>query len=588
MRSREGGREDAGRPNRVGGVSRLALVDLFAGCGGMTRGFEDSGEFRSVFAVEMDHDAAATYAANFGDHVACRRIEDVAAFPAADVVIGGPPCQGFSPLNREAVGFERRGLWRQYLRALEAIEPRAFVMENVPELLRSAEYAEFRRRAEALGFRVEGKVLNAADFGVPQRRRRAIVIGLRADATPWPIPTHADPSTLVAERATSVEDVGEGRRAWVTFREAVEGLALRPDGRRWHRPRRPRPESVRRYKAVPRDGGDRFAMQRNLDRAGLGHLVPRCWRQKPTGTTDVFGRLWWDRPALTIRTEFYKPEKGRYLHPSAHRPITVREAARLMSFPDDFVLPEDQAMSSVARQVGNAVPPLLAHRIADALAPSLRSEAHPAVPYAGIRHKEQLGGLGAAAGGAHGGLDAVGGGGDVLVLPDPHHGPARRREQLVDLRVALPVAGQLLLPEGFVGARHRAVLGTGVPEAAIDVDGDLGRPEDQVGAARHALHRPPVDPVAEPPPVQLRAQVELRRGVPGPHPRHPLADARGRGRHRRSDAASHAADSRRSIRDPAGSGDATRATPRREVGAPPAGRRGDRRAGEGGPGALSA
>ncbi len=340
----------------------LTLVDLFAGCGGMTRGFEDSGAFRSVFAVEFDRDAAATYAANFGDHVARGAIEDVAVFPEADVVIGGPPCQGFSPLNREAVGFERRGLWREYLRALEAARPRAFVMENVPELLRSAEYVEFKRQAEALGFAVEGEILNAADFGVPQRRRRAIVIGVREGAVPWPKPTHAE------------------RARWVTFREAVEGLPLRADGQRWHRPRRPRPESVRRYKAVPRDGGDRFAMQRNLDRAGLGDLVPRCWRNKPTGTTDVFGRLWWDRPALTIRTEFYKPEKGRYLHPSAHRPITVREAARLMSFPDDFLLPEDQSMSSVARQVGNAVPPLLARRIAESLAAALGT-IPSAVPY---------------------------------------------------------------------------------------------------------------------------------------------------------------------------------------------------------------
>ncbi|HEX4305461.1 MAG TPA: DNA cytosine methyltransferase [Solirubrobacterales bacterium] len=344
----------------------LTLVDLFSGCGGMTRGFEDSGEFRSVFAVEFDRDAAATYATNFGDHVACGRIEDVAAFPDADVVIGGPPCQGFSPLNREAVGFERRGLWREYLRALEAIRPRAFVMENVPELLRSSEYVEFKRQAETLGFAVEGEILNAADFGVPQRRRRAIVIGVRDGRVPWPPPTHADPAP------------------WVTFREAVEGLPLRADGRRWHRPRKPRPESVRRYKAVPRDGGDRFAMQRNLDRAGLADLVPRCWRDKPTGTTDVFGRLWWDRPALTIRTEFYKPEKGRYLHPSAHRPITVREAARLMSFPDDFVLPEEQSMSSIARQVGNAVPPLLARRIAESLAASLRTDAPSAVPYGAV------------------------------------------------------------------------------------------------------------------------------------------------------------------------------------------------------------
>jgi DNA (cytosine-5)-methyltransferase 1 len=384
-------------------VSRLTLVDLFAGCGGMTRGFEDSGAFESIFAVEFDRDAAATYAANFGDHVACGPIEDVAAFPAADVVIGGPPCQGFSPLNRAAVGFERRGLWQQYLRALEAAEPRAFVMENVPELLRSAEYAEFKRRAEALGFQVEGEILNAADFGVPQRRRRAIVIGVRdggAAAIPWPQPTHADPSlslvtqrvtkdshpqpnpsSFVTHRVTKDEGLPRGLATpvpWVTFREAVEGLSLQPDGRRWHRPRNPRPESVRRYKAVPRDGGDRFAMQRNLDRAGLGDLVPRCWREKPRGTTDVFGRLWWDRPALTIRTEFYKPEKGRYLHPSAHRPITVREAARLMSFADDFILPEKQAMSSIARQVGNAVPPLLARRIAESLAVAL-AEGEPAL-----------------------------------------------------------------------------------------------------------------------------------------------------------------------------------------------------------------
>jgi DNA (cytosine-5)-methyltransferase 1 len=377
----------------------LTLVDLFSGCGGMTRGFEDSGEFRSAFAVEFDRDAAATYAANFGEHVACGPIEDVASFPAADVVIGGPPCQGFSPLNREAVGFERRGLWREYLRALEAARPQAFVMENVPELLRSAEYVEFKRRAEKLGFAVEAEILNAADFGVPQRRRRAIVIGTRSGAPVFPSPTHAEGGSmsLVTQGVTKDMDPHaelDGRAPWVTFRQAVEGLPLRADGRRWHRPRKPRPESVRRYKAVPRDGGDRFAMQRNLDRAGLGHLVPRCWREKPTGTTDVFGRLWWDRPAVTIRTEFYKPEKGRYLHPSAHRPITVREAARLMSFPDDFVLPEEQAMSSIARQVGNAVPPLLARRIAESLAASLRSQS-PAVPYGPVASKRNSSALAA-------------------------------------------------------------------------------------------------------------------------------------------------------------------------------------------------
>jgi DNA (cytosine-5)-methyltransferase 1 len=345
-------------------MERYTLIDLFAGCGGMSRGFEESGRFRSIFAVEADGDAAETYRLNFGDHVAEARIEDVVSFQCADVLIGGPPCQGFSPLNRDAVGFERRGLWQEYLRALEQAEPEAFVMENVPELLRSAEYAEFRKRAQGLGFKVEGAILNAADYGVPQRRRRAIVLGIREGEVPWPAATHGDPNLAA-----------ESLQPWVSFRQAVAGLPLRPDGRAWHRNRNPRPESVRRYKAVPRDGGDRFAMQRNLDRAGLADLVPRCWREKPSGTTDVFGRLWWDRPAYTIRTEFFKPEKGRYLHPSAHRPITLREAARCMSFPDDFIFPEDQSMTSVARQIGNAVPPLLARRIAEAVAAELDGQA---------------------------------------------------------------------------------------------------------------------------------------------------------------------------------------------------------------------
>jgi DNA (cytosine-5)-methyltransferase 1 len=329
----------------------------------MTRGFVDTELFEPVFAVEWDMDAAATYAANFGvDHVFVGPIEDVRTFPQADVVIGGPPCQGFSPLNRNGVGLERRALWREYLRALDEAAPTVFVMENVPELLGSPEYRSFRAAAEARGFAVRGGLLNAADYGVPQRRRRAIVIGTRLGFVPWPVQTHSDSDAPQL-----------GTEPWRTFRDAVAGLPLQPNGVNWHNPRNPRPQSVRRYKAVPRDGGNRFDMQRNLDRAGLGHLVPACWRNKPAGTTDVFGRLWWDRPAYTIRTEFYKPEKGRYLHPSAHRPITVREAARCMSFNDDFILPLDQSMTSIARQVGNAVPPLLARRIADAVAASLLS-----------------------------------------------------------------------------------------------------------------------------------------------------------------------------------------------------------------------
>ena len=123
-----------------------------------------------------------------------------------------------------------------------------------------------------------------------------------------------------------------------------------------HIRRHPRSTSLERYRAIPA-GGNRFDLQ-----AARPELTPTCWANKPSGTTDVMGRLWWDRPALTIRTEFFKPEKGRFLHPTQHRPITHREAARLQTFPDSFTF--EGTKVEIARQIGNAVPPLLAERIA--------------------------------------------------------------------------------------------------------------------------------------------------------------------------------------------------------------------------------
>jgi DNA (cytosine-5)-methyltransferase 1 len=343
-------------------VYQYNVIDLFAGCGGMTLGFAQTGRFHPVFAVEFEADAADTYELNFGAHIARQEdgrptpIENVPSFPEADVVIGGPPCQGFSPLNMKGVGLERRDLWREYFRALEEANPVAFVMENVPELLRSAEFVDFKEAAETeLGYRVEGRVLNAADYGVPQTRRRAIVIGTRLGEVPWPERTHFPAGELPT-----------GGKPWRTFADAVKGLPLKPTGKDWHNPRNPKPVSVERYRTIPNEGEGRFDLaERRPD------ITPACWIRKKTGSTDVFGRLWWNRPAFTIRTEFYKPEKGRYLHPSEHRPITVREAARCMTFPDgpEFRFPAlgQQSMTSVAKQIGNAVPPRLAECVARAL-----------------------------------------------------------------------------------------------------------------------------------------------------------------------------------------------------------------------------
>lgn len=318
------------------------LMDLFSGAGGMTLGFKWAG-FRPIFAVECDEAAADTYEANFGAHVFRGRIEDlpIEELPKADVIIGGPPCQGFSPLGKMSSSSERlkihvelNGLWRHYFRVLKHVMPRAFVLENVPEILRSEEYVALREKFADLGYELVSGVLNAADFGVAQIRKRAFIMGLKGGTPALPEPT------------------GERK----TVRDAIGHLPLNPDGRNWHVGRNPTPKSLERYKCIP-PGGNRFDLIRKRP-----DLAPPCWLKKKSGSTDVFGRLEWDKPALTIRTEFFKPEKGRYLHPEAHRPITHREAALLQSFPEDFIFKGSKI--EVARQIGNAVPPKLAEAVA--------------------------------------------------------------------------------------------------------------------------------------------------------------------------------------------------------------------------------
>lgn len=322
---------------------------MFAGAGGLTRGFVDAG-FDPILAVESDEWAAKTYKANFGAHVLDVAIEAVDSFPYADVVIGGPPCQGFSPLGRDRDDTSRgklNNLWRHYARAVRIIRPKLFLVENVPQFLNSDQFQRFVRfcKRNLKEYELDWRVLNAADYGVPQRRKRGFIIGSRVGLPSWPKPTHGPQS--VSERPLA------------TVRDAIGDLSLVPTDRDLHWGRNPRQISLDRYRVIP-EGGNRFDLER-----ARPDLLPNCWRNKPKGTTDVLGRLWWDRPAFTIRTEFYKPEKGRYLHPEAHRPLTHREAARLQTFPDDFVF--EGKKIEIARQIGNAVPPLLARALAEAL-----------------------------------------------------------------------------------------------------------------------------------------------------------------------------------------------------------------------------
>lgn len=341
----------------------ITSVDLFAGAGGLSLGFHVAEKgFMPVFAVEHQQAAAATFERNFGCEVFAGDIEYGPDYPQADVVIGGPPCQGFSPLGRDRDNESRaliNGLWKHYLDAVRTIRPKAFVIENVPEFQKSVQFAELMHLldvdTELSAYTAVCGVLNAADYGVAQTRRRGILVAVRDHDgdLPWPPKPTNGPAS-------------ECRMPYVTVRDAIGDLPSRTDGvdtymnggsQHLHFGRRPLPGSIERYRAIP-PGGNRFDLMRNRP-----DLTPACWANKPTGTTDVMGRLWWDRPSATIRTEFFKPEKGRYLHPTADRVISHREAARLQSFPDWYIF--EGTKIEIARQIGNAVPPLLGKAIAE-------------------------------------------------------------------------------------------------------------------------------------------------------------------------------------------------------------------------------
>lgn len=357
---------------------RYLLIDLFSGAGGMSLGFSEvfGQPFQPVWANDINQFCVDTYNENFGSHSVAGDIVEILEqekieIPNADVVIGGPPCQGFSLLNKNRDNDPRKELWRPFLDVVERCGASVFVMENVPQLLGTFEHGKIVGTAKSLGFKVWQDKLTAADYGVPQTRSRAFIIGCR----------FTDPSILFPPRKTHFNPNGNGKQLafpfkreeylssphrWKTVRNAIgdlpfpEGTDIRdvPPPLDLHFGRNPTELSRKRYRTIPREGMNRFDLQRIAP-----DLTPKCWIRKKTGGTDLFGRLWWDKPSVTIRTEFFKPEKGRYLHPEQHRPITHREAARFQSFPDGFRFLGSKI--EIAKQIGNAVPPLLAARVAD-------------------------------------------------------------------------------------------------------------------------------------------------------------------------------------------------------------------------------
>ncbi|GAB2900607.1 DNA cytosine methyltransferase [Neomicrococcus lactis] len=348
----------------------LTLIDLFAGAGGMTQGFHETGRFKTVAAVEMDQHAAATYSLNHEvDQLFAGSIEDWlegSNVPQVDVVIGGPPCQGFSALGKQDVLDERNFLWKKYAETIVLAKPKFFVLENVRQFLKSPQFSDFEA-ATLPGnllqdYELQPYLLNAADFGAYQSRTRTIVIGRLRELPEVTMPmgdfvgSHRTVDDAFADIEPSVSRTSFPDVAFDFNNREVPGPFRTSD---LHVTRNYTSLSLSRFERIPA-GGNRFNIP--------FELLSECWKKHKSGSGDVMGRLYWDKPSVTIRTEFFKPEKGRYLHPdpSVHRAITHFEAARLQGFPDWYQWAGTKV--SIARQIGNAVPVQLARALGDIVA----------------------------------------------------------------------------------------------------------------------------------------------------------------------------------------------------------------------------
>ncbi|MHA7292465.1 DNA cytosine methyltransferase [Arthrobacter sp. HLT1-21] len=349
----------------------IRLLDLFAGAGGLTHGFyRASKRVVTERAVEFDAAAAASYSATFGDKVYAGPIQDwllEEQVPEADVVIGGPPCQGFSQLGKRDSSDDRNGLWESYAETLALANPRYFVVENVPAFARSQQLQEFTNATSKGGliedYAFQWHILNSADYGAPQARKRAILIGHHRDLQfpGFPPPTHIGRHSTVRKAFKGIDVDADGTD--LPDRKQLVGNRLMPGAfstTELHLGRRYADLSLARFSVIP-EGGNRFDLPESLK--------AKCWINHNSGSGDVMGRMHWDRPSVTVRTEFFKPEKGRYIHPIANRAITHLEAARLQGFPDNHQWIGSK--TAIAKQIGNAVPTALGSAIARQLVESL-------------------------------------------------------------------------------------------------------------------------------------------------------------------------------------------------------------------------
>ncbi len=328
-------------------------VDLFAGCGGLTAGLKTAG-YAVVGAIEVDRKAAETYRLNHPSvHLIDKDITTVSTstFMKAlnikkgqlDLLAGCPPCQGFSRLRTRntstASRDARNNLVFEFVRFVQELRPKNILFENVPTLQRNERFSRLCSALRQAGYALTFSVSDACHFGVPQRRKRLIVLGSRNGTPVLPL---AEPGNTVTVRQTigslPLPDASSDELHRLAVKHAPHVMAL--------------------IRAVSHDGGSR---------SDLPSAFQLACHQKTDGFRDVYGRMRWDAPAPTITSGCTNPSKGRFIHPDQDRAISLREAALLQGFPLDYKFIVSHGREAIAAMIGNAFPPPFIARHAEAL-----------------------------------------------------------------------------------------------------------------------------------------------------------------------------------------------------------------------------
>jgi DNA (cytosine-5)-methyltransferase 1 len=335
----------------------IRVIDLFSGIGGLTYGFKSAG-LNVVAGIDNDPSCAYGYEKSNRtkfilkdiNHVTAKDVNELFGEAEIRVLAGCAPCQPYSKLNPRGKTHQKMAPLSKFAALIRATQPHIVSMENVSGLCNTEKYPifkEFLDTLRELRYYIDFKVINTADYGVPQNRIRLVLLASRLGPIAIPRPTHDDP---------------------VTLRQAIGDLPKIRDGKAdasdpLHYASKLSDLNQKRIRATPKNGGTQKSWPKEL--------LLECHKRESGKTfSSVYGRMWWDRPASTMTTQCTGLGNGRHGHPDQHRAISLREAARIQTFPDDYVFSDDVAIlniSDVSRFIGNAVPVRLAQVLGNSI-----------------------------------------------------------------------------------------------------------------------------------------------------------------------------------------------------------------------------